>query len=79
MVDLTNDLWTAEEVISFYKKSKLSPADDISQYEEFIPIAEVDGIIPSMIEAYGLQACTKDIMARLSDLEEYGTETPYQL
>lgn len=74
-----SELWTAEEYITWFKSEHLTPADDVSCYEDYCAVSTVDEAIDAVITRLGLEAHVDDIKARLNDLSEYGVEQEFKL
>ena len=74
-----NDLWTAEEVIAWFKSEHLTPSDSLDAYEDYCKVAGVDEVVDSVVARLGLEAYADDIRARLNDLSEYGVEQEFKM
>ena len=74
-----NDLWTAEELIAWFKSEHLTPSDSLDAYEDYCKVAAVDEVVDEVVERLGLTAYVDDIRARLNDLSEYGVEQEYKM
>lgn len=73
------DLWTTEEVISWFKSEHLTPSDILDAYEDYCKVAGVDEVVDAVIARLGLEAHVDDIKARLNDLSEYGVEQEFKM
>lgn len=67
------DIWTAEDLIDYYKSE---PTSDFSMFEQYAPIIASGELecYASVLEEFGLVDYKADIEARLNDVRPYGEE-----
>lgn len=68
-----SSIWSADDLISFYKEQRDS---DFSMFEQCVPVIASGELecYASVLEKYGLVEFKSDIEARLNDVRPYGEE-----